>query len=329
LVLLTAERAIECVARHLSCDAAGLSARELGGGVSNRVFLVETPSRALVLKQALPRLRVAEEWLADPERLWRESAAIRLLRPLLPAQAVPEVVFEDRAQQVFAMTAAPGERTWKTLLMSGDISTTVARNAGRIHAALMRSTADADSWIEIFGDLTAFDQLRLDPYYRFTARRHPQWRTLFDAAIARCRERRVSLVHGDWSPKNMMVDGVDVTVIDFEVIHYGDPSFDSAFLLNHLALKSLHMPAHAGMLADAALAYWGSLEAEIPAWFESATLEHLPLLMLARVDGKSPAEYIESPALKDRVRGFAGSLLERPPRSVSETFRRIVEDSHS
>src|SRR5947207_4777249 len=107
--------------------------------------------------------------------------------------------------------------------------------------------------------------------------------------------RRVRRVHGDWSPKNFLVSGGAVMAIDFEVIHFGDPSFDSAFLLNHLLLKSYRMPEWRSGLRSLALCFWETLVSTLPGdsdWFEAATIQHLGCLLLARIDGKSPAEYI-------------------------------------
>jgi len=122
-----------------------------------------------------------------------------------------------------------------------------------------------------------------------------------------------------------LVDGASVMAIDFEVIHFGDPSFDSAFLLNHLVLKSFHRPQWAELYEQAAAGFWGKFVAAVPreAWIEPATLQHLGWLMLARVDGKSPAEYLRDAAIQDRVRRFARDLIISPPDSVAEAFGRI------
>jgi 5-methylthioribose kinase len=138
--------------------------------------------------------------------------------------------------------------------------------------------------------------------------------------------RRVSLVHGDWSPKNFLISGASAMAIDFEVVHFGDPSFDSAFLLNHLLLKSFHRPAYRAALAGAAAAFWQALRAELPPecdWIESATLAHLGALLLARIDGKSPAEYLTDPALRGQVRDFARRLIQHPPAHVKEVFDQV------
>jgi 5-methylthioribose kinase len=214
---------------------------------------------------------------------------------------------------------------WKELLLNGEIRVETAERVGQLLALMASVSWRAAAWESEFGDQTVFDQLRIDPYYRATARRHPDLAPAAARLIEESAARRVCLVHGDWSPKNFLVDGTKVMAIDFEVIHFGDPSFDSAFLLNHLVLKSFHRPQWADLYAQAAAGFWGKFVAGVPreAWIEPATLQHLGWLMLARVDGKSPAEYLRDAAIQDRVRRFARDLITSPPDSVAEVFGKI------
>jgi 5-methylthioribose kinase len=301
--------------------------KELGGGVSNIVLLAESAQRRMVLKQSLGKLRVEEDWFSERARIYRESGAMRALAPVLPEGALPEVVFEDRGNCLFAMTAAPAEaQTWKDRLLAGEIDTGTARRAGEILAAMARATWKSARYEREFGDLTVFDELRLDPYYRTTAQRNPELAPALLGLIERSTARRVALVHGDWSPKNLLVAGERVTAIDFEVIHFGDPAFDAAFLLSHLALKTFYRPQWRAGYADAAAAFWDTYRRGLPpgsGWIEAATVEHLGGLIAARIDGKSPAEYITDPELQDRVRDFARAVILEPPGSVEEAFRRI------
>jgi 5-methylthioribose kinase len=315
------------IAERFQIDPTAVKAVSLGGGISNHVVLVETPNQRFVLKQSLPKLRVKEDWFSDQERIFRESASLRRLAPLLTPGWLPEVLFEDRDQFAYAMTAAPSNAaTWKDHLMNGVANCGIAGQIARIQAAIMLVTWHSREWDGEFGDLTAFHQLRLNPYYEVTSSRHTDLAPHFAKVIHRCRNQRVCLVHGDWSPKNMMVDANSVMAIDFEVIHYGDPAFDSGFLLNHLLLKAFHRPEQISDYQAVAEAYWHTLLHAIPqasGVLESGTFEHLPLLLLARVDGKSPAEYISDPATKDRIRTFARGLLERPASNPTEVFTRL------
>lgn len=297
---------------------------ELGGGVSNTVLLAETSKRRIVLKQSLGRLRVDDEWLSDRSRITRESAAMRLLAPHFPPGGIPEVLFEDSENLIYAMNAAPANaETWKALLFAGERRPEVAERAGRLLAILVSATWRGAEWEARFGDQAVFRQLRIDPYYRTTAARHPGLQSHFEGLIEESAQRRVSLVHGDWSPKNLLIAGDAVTIIDFEVIHYGDPAFDAAFLLNHLLLKSLYFEGSQAIFASLASRFWRAFIAALPPeadWMETATIRHLGCLLLARVDGKSPAEYVKTEVLKDRVRRKARDLILHPPSTIEEAF---------
>jgi Ser/Thr protein kinase RdoA (MazF antagonist) len=325
LVELTQKNA----AQYLQRRGIGLTApriSELGGGVSNTVLLVEADAGRLVLKQALGKLRVEQDWRADRERIFRESAALRKLAQHFPDGSLPTVVFEDRDNFAFAMTAAPSSSVcWKERLLGGEIRVETAERVGALLALMASVSWRNEAWEREFGDQTVFDQLRIDPYYRATARKHPDLAPAASRLIEESAARRVSLTHGDWSPKNFLVDGNQVMAIDFEVIHFGDPAFDSAFLLNHLVLKSFHRPQWAGLYAQAAEGFWRKYLSGVPAeaWIEPATLQHLGWLMLARVDGKSPAEYLRDPVIQERVRRFARDLIVSPPGSVAEVFGRM------
>jgi 5-methylthioribose kinase len=322
---LLSPEALPWLARRLHADPALLRLTSLGGGVSNHVLLAEAPGLRCVVKQALGRLRVAQEWLCTPTRIHREAAALRELHPLLPPGAVPGVLFEDFDHHVIAIEAAPeGARSWKDCLLAGEISHDTASRTGALHGAWLHHGAPA-RWRELFGDLAVFDDLRVDPYYRSTAKHHPDLSSRFEALIQKCLNRRISLTHGDLSPKNILVHGASVMLIDLEVIHFGDPAFDAAFLTNHLLLKAFHQPAHAPALAEAAQAYWRTLiETAGPEfdWLPAAAMEHLGGLMLARIDGKSPVEYLGEPA-RIQVRAAARELLESPAPDAAAAFERF------
>lgn len=300
--------------------------RELGGGVSNAVLLITTSdNRRIVMKQSLGKLRVEQDWFSDRERIHRECDAIRKLHPVLPTGSLPQIVFEDRDNCIFAMTAAPEDaQPWKSILMNGVCDLDVAARVGEILGSIITASRQDPAFRETFSDLTVFDQLRLDAYYRSTATRHPDLQHFFTDLINTTRERDYSLVHGDWSPKNLLVSpGGNVVVIDFEVVHFADPAFDTGFLINHLLLKTIHL-GNGHDYRPAALRFFETLTQSIQEpWFEAATIRHLGALMLARVDGKSPAEYIQSESVRSRVRKLARGIILDPPQSIAATMERL------
>ncbi len=249
---------------------------------------------------------------------------MRQLKAVLPAGAVPDVLFEDRENYLFAMTAAPPQaKPWKDQLLGGEVDGETAEAVGRLLGAIISGSWKDPRAEAEFGDQTIFDELRLDPYYRSAASRHPDLARWFNALIEESQARRYSLVHGDWSPKNFLVNSPSVMAIDFEVIHFGDPSFDAAFLLNHLLLKSFYLPQSRADLHAAARRFWAVVSAAVPEpnrWFEPATIQHLGALLLARIDGKSPAEYIRELTLREQIRDFARQLISNPPNAIASIF---------
>ncbi|MEJ7606426.1 MAG: aminoglycoside phosphotransferase family protein [Bryobacteraceae bacterium] len=290
----------------------------LQGGVSNVVLLVESDACRFVLKQSLPQLRTAAEWFCDRRRIFQESAALKMLAGRLPQGSVPVVLFEDPDNFLFAMSAADaGSETWKEQLLRGDCDTAVATQLGRIQSALIGCSGEAR---ESFGSQEVFSQLRLEPYYKVTALRHPDLAPRLNALADSYGERRLALVHGDWSPKNFLVSPQgQAMAIDFEVIHFGDPAFDVAFLLNHLLLKSFYRPEDQSRYASLAQAYWQALP-QIEGLEESA-IRHLGALLLARMDGKSPVEYIQDDRTKDEIRSRARGIILHPPKRIREVFQ--------
>jgi aminoglycoside phosphotransferase (APT) family kinase protein len=324
--LLTTDNAREYLTSHgLLRGGDDVTIRELGGGVSNIVLMIEwpgEPGRGWVIKQSLGKLRVKDDWRSERSRILREAEAITVLGPVLGHSAVPEVVHLDAENFLFVMTAAPrGSRTWKDLLLGRRADVEVARDAALLLAKMINASIAAPSLGEPFEDQKVFDQLRIDPYYRTTALRHPELKRQFEDLIAATLEIRTSLVHGDYSPKNMLVRGKSIFLIDFEVVHWGDPAFDAAFLLNHLFLKAFHLPLASAEFFELATEFWrvlipalGPLEAPR---VQRMTLWHLGALMLARIDGKSPAEYIQDEKTKQKVRGAATRILRERPNALS------------
>ena len=315
--------------RGLAESTEGANVRELGGGVSNIVLLVEWPgegARRWVVKQSLDKLRVKDDWRSERSRIYREAASIQALRPVLGETALPEIIHIDHENFLFVMTAAPaGSVAWKESLLAGVVDLAVARQAGDLLARMINAARTQPDLQKRFGDRTVFDQLRIDPYYRTTAARHPDVRALIVQVMANSWNIQTALVHGDYSPKNMLVKDGNIFLIDFEVVHWGDPAFDAAFFLNHLFLKALHQPEFAPRYFDAVREFWKALTAgareTASRGFEALTLRHLGALMLARIDGKSPVEYIREDETKERVRGVAKRVLWEQPQRLDEAIR--------
>ncbi len=322
---LTVDGAPAYAAGKLSLDPLTIRASELAGGVSSTVLLLETAAGRMVVKQSLGQLRVRQEWFCDRSRILQESAALRLLGPLLPPGAVPKVLLEDAGNLLYFMSAAPAAaETWKTKLLRGECDPAMAVAAGDTLAGIFRAGWESSELEKRYGDLTVFNQLRLQPYFGQCAERHPECAAFLQMLIDTYPERCSTLVHGDWSPKNMLVADSQFMAIDLEVIHFGDPAFDIAFLLNHLLLKAFRLPAMASDMRNLATLFWTSVrEGFAPAsdW-EVQTIAYWAGLLLARVDGKSPVEYITEPELINDIRNFAKAMIRSRPATIEEVFDR-------
>jgi 3-hydroxyacyl-CoA dehydrogenase/aminoglycoside phosphotransferase (APT) family kinase protein len=307
-------------------DGDPTEAEELGGGVSNIVLAVYSGDTRVVVKQALPRLRVEEEWLAKRERALNEASALRLAGTITPG-CVPDLVDVDAELCALTMSAAPaGWATWKQRLLAGDIDAAVAARLGEILAAWHSATFGNEEALGTSGDYEVFDQLRIDPYYRTVASWLPRLANPIASFVRRMEANRVCLVHGDYSPKNVLV-GERVWVIDFEVVHFGDPAFDLAFMLNHLLLKRLHLGGPGAAIESCVKGFWNAYLggiSDMPAPDLEYVLGHVGCLMVARVDGKSPAEYL-TPDERKAARAVGSRLLLEPPGSLEEALAVTAE----
>jgi 5-methylthioribose kinase len=311
--------------------------RNLAGGVSNRTVWVERPNgEAWVLKQALAKLRVSVDWFSSPERVHREALGLRWLAQLAPPGAITPLVFEDHTHHLLAMQAVPHPHdNWKSLLLAGRLEGSHVSQFGRLLGAIHRHAFERRQEIApVFADCSFFESLRLEPYYSYTAGQVPAAAPFLHALIEETRACRLTLVHGDYSPKNVLVHQNRLILLDHEVIHWGDPAFDLGFSLTHLLSKAHHLPRQRAAFATAAKAYWRSyLEAggdafllatqRGPGGVETRAVRHTLACLLARVVGRSPLEYLDETA-RARQREAVLALLPNPPSHIPELVNQFI-----
>lgn len=297
--------------RRLVPSDAPVDVETIGGGVSNATFAVRAGGTHLVVKQALPRLRVADTWEADPARAGREGLALQTLHQLTP-DAVPPCLHIDVERHLIVLPHAPLDWTdWKSQLLSGTADERIAARLGRLLATWHVAT---DGGVpQPLRDRIAFEQLRVEPYYETVMARRPDLRATIQPHLDRMLSRPRCLVDGDFSPKNVLVGPDGLWVIDLEVAHLGDPAFDVAFLLSHLALKAVRLPSCTNdyrRCAEAFVTEYASVAGP-----DRAPMVHVlgtvGCLLLARVLGKSPVEYLDPTQQAQAV--AVGELLVREP----------------
>lgn len=302
-----------------------VAAEPMAGGVSSGIYRVALRSGDWCIKQALPRLKVAKDWVVPVERVFREVDWLRTAHAVAPAH-VPPVVGEDRATGSFVMPfLGQGHRNWKSLLLAGDADPGVARQVGDVLGQIHAATADRADIAARFETGHLFHSLRLEPYLEEAARVHPQLADRLLGLVERTAGTRRVLVHGDVSPKNILVGPQGPVLLDAECAWFGDPAFDLAFCLNHFLLKAAHRPAGAARLMQCfrsfTQAYGPRVSWEDGASVDSRAAALLPGLALARIDGKSPVEYLDE-ATRERVRRFASTLLGAGPGRLDDLAQR-------
>lgn len=305
----------------------------LAGGVSNRTVLVERDNgQDWVVKQALAKLRVAVDWFSDPGRIHREAAGLRWLAELAPRGSITSFAFEDHRHHLLGMSAVPQpHQNWKAMLLSGDLQMDhvlqFARLIGQVHRESHHRLLELRP---AFEDRSFFESLRIEPYYRYAARQVPKSARFYDALIRDTYARQDTLVHGDFSPKNVLVHAGQLVLLDHEVIHLGDPGFDLGFAMTHLLSKSHHLPDSRDQFARATLAFWerywdtvSAFDAQWIADLELRAVRHTLGCLLARVRGRSPLEYLSADE-RNRQAEVVSAIMLQPPATVSDLIAEFT-----
>ncbi len=301
--------------------------RPLVGGVSSDIYRVDLPTGTICVKRALTKLKVAADWRVPAERNRFEVLWLRVAGGVVP-DAVPAILGEDREGGAFAMAYLPPDHypVWKNQLRDGTIDVAAATAVGDVLGRLHAATADDATLASQFATDAIFEAIRLEPYLTATAARHPQLASQLTALAATTRINKRVLVHGDFSPKNILQSAVGPVILDAECAWFGDPAFDVAFVLNHLLLKGAWRPQWRARYVDLfralGRAYFAHVDWELAAKLAARIAALLPGLMLARIDGKSPVEYLARSEAQDEVRRFATALILAPVASPEAIAQR-------
>ncbi len=311
----------------LVAEGAALSLVPLTGGVSCDVWRVDQGGRAIcVVKRALAQLRVEADWFAPVERTESEVRWLRRAHAIVP-HLCPEVLADDPVHHVFAMQWLPADQhpVWKDELLAGRVDAGFAARVGRDLARVHATTAGDAAVAAEFDNGPLFEALRIDPFLRHVAGVHPAASARLAALADDLSTRRTALVHGDVSPKNILVGPEGPVLLDAECALFGDPAFDPAFCVTHLLLKAVHVTGHAGEMLAAATAladaYIEGADWEPREALSARVAALAAALLLARIDGKSPAPYIRDEQARQTIRSAALFLLSQPSISLAGMIR--------
>jgi hypothetical protein len=281
----------------------------------------------MIVKQALAKLKVKENWQCDPNRMNIEMKSNAIYHRLVPDSA-PAVYFYDHDNCVFGREAAP-ERCamWKNDLLGGLLDFAVAEKAIRSLSTVHNACAGDRQARSDFGDKAIFHDLRISPYIKFVMEKNRALVPFAEPIVDALMDSSITLVHGDFSPKNILVDRRKIYILDFEVAHYGHPAFDLAFFSNHFLLKAAknrHWAAsYLDMLRYMLDIYFSKMTFMDEAELESVCVRLLALLLVARVDGKSPAEYITETDDKNLIRTLSAAILKRKIETYDEMLALV------
>lgn len=298
----------------------------LAGGVSSDLWRVDLPGRSLCVKRALAKLKVAADWQAPVSRNAYEWAWMRFASRHRP-DSVPELLAHDPEAGLFAMAYLPPERypMWKAQLLDGEVRVGTAAAVGELLGSLHAASAGDAALAAQFATDDNFHALRIEPYLLATAEAHPGLSDILQRLADRTATTHLALVHGDVSPKNILVGPSAPVLLDAECAWYGDPAFDLAFCVNHLLLKSLVVSRRRTELLFSVRAlaeeYMRCIDWEPRPAVEERAATLLPALLLARVDGKSPVEYLTDDRHRQFVRTVATGLLRTPAATVLGTVK--------
>jgi aminoglycoside phosphotransferase (APT) family kinase protein len=292
---------------------------DLNGGVSCNVWKIVLTNNRWVMKQALEKLKVKADWFSDIERIHREHEVMEALYDLVPKGAIPKVLYVDSLNHIYIMTCAEeGVQTWKDILMNKTFNVSHAKNAASLLLKIHELSNNINDKNKTkFQDQKYFIQLRVEPFHRYLMQKYPELTLSIQKLIDEVTLQKICLVHGDFSPKNILVENNDnIVLIDFEVAHWGNPVFDVAYCLGHLMLKGWHLEKQIEIfeLIETFLAtYSKRLNNLIP---------HLGLMLLARMDGKSPVNYIKDENIKNTIRKVAINWIQEKA-EYADTLQNI------
>jgi 5-methylthioribose kinase len=297
----------------------------LTGGVSCIVLAVSNADVDLVVKQALPELKTKAKWVADQRRAIVEADAMQVYYSITP-DSVPELLDCDPTEFTLTMSRLPRSCTnWKIDMLEGRIYPEMGAKLGKILAAWHNAAAVSDEIKAKFLEGSLFEQLRVAPFYRAVMDKNPDLQPVISDLIVEITTVKSTLVHGDFSPKNIMAtqDHCPI-VLDFEVAHIGNPVFDLAFLLAHLLCKIVYATQvdQKQALVDTATQFLNTYRQNTRLIVAESLSHHIALIALARVEGVSPVNYLDGPAQQRLVALTKSALLDS-----GMTFTELFESA--
>lgn len=303
-----------------------LTSQLLSGGVSNKTVFVKINNIAYVMKQGLNKLRVPSDWFSNPARIQREALGMQALKKILPDHQITNLKFVDNENNILMMEAVkqPHEN-FKTLLLKGEDQSHLIKKMALMLATIHKSTWQKNEFKKDFGNTAFFQELRIDPYFYFCASKFPVVMSWFQKNIFDHLKIKNCLVHGDFSPKNILVHQNKLVLLDHEVIHFGDFAFDFGFVGAHLFLKSVHLKSEHFLknLLEFSSTYFDEMQDLVTAADQTRAYHYFLACLFARVAGKSKTDYLDG-ALEEKLKEILIFLFKKENEIVNNNTFKIL-----
>lgn len=282
---------VEALRRRIGGDPAAWTIREVGDGNLNLVFIVEGPQGGVVVKQALPYVRlVGESWPLPLKRAFFEYHALSRQAERDPGR-VPEIFHFDEAQALIVMEYLHPHVILRRAFIEGQRLPRVARDLGLFMARTLFLGSDLAMEapakkrdMALFADNVELCDITenlvfTDPYFDAGMNRHTPGLGETVAALRADRDLKVeaqhlkylftasaqTLLHGDLHTGSVMVTAEDTRVIDPEFAVYGPMAFDVGMLLANFWMAYFSQAGHERDSPRETMRTW-LLEATAEAW---------------------------------------------------------------
>ncbi len=304
--------------------------KKLEGGVSSEVYHVKTNKNEYCIKRSLRKLLVKKEWIADTNRIKFEYYWLNHCRKILNKN-IPKI-YEFNLEKKYIVMEYLDNSKYKTLkelyfkkIINLNTIKLISKHLYKIH-----SKSNNYKTKKLFqGNSKNFNDLRLDPYFNEVGRVYPRYKKYISVLNKNYLINSSTLVHGDFSPKNILIGKNKIFYIDAECSNFGDPVFDLVFFSNHLLIKSIFLKDKSEEFIESYLTFYKeylkNLNVKKYKLYINRIIKMTPIMMLARIDGKSPVEYIKSNKIKNTIRNKSFLLLERKINSLNDIIRVIDE----
>ncbi len=299
--------------------------KKITDGVSSDIWHVKTSTNEYCIKRALAKLTVKEDWFAPVDRSKFEVKYFHYCKKIEP-NSFPKILGYDEKNFILAMEWFDNKKfiVWKKRLLEKSISLKDGKRIGKLLGIIHKFFYKKKKYKKIFLNDNTFYDIRIEPYLVFTSKFYPEFSEYYKTTIDLLKKNKSTVIHGDFSPKNILLGKNYPVILDAETACWGNPAFDLAFLNNHIILKSILNKEIFQNYLKLGKNILETYMANFPIVNNKKFIKNFiilqALLILARVDGKSPVEYFKNKH-KNLARNFAKNLLLNNSKNLNNFYQ--------